>query len=372
MQIRRIDTTSPQAIRQFINLPFELYKHDHTWVPPLVDDMKFVLNREKHPFYQHSEADFFVAESEGQTLGRIAVLDNRRYNQYHQSGAGFFYYFECIQDPPVAQSLFEAAVAWAKRHHLHRLFGPKGFLITDGFGILIEGFEYRPALGIPYNPPYYVDLVKGCGFQKETDYFSGYLHRDYQLSARIFEVAERVKKRRGFHIKVFKDKAEMRAWGPRIREVYNQAFVNVWGFCPLTEAEVQVIANRLISVAHPRLIKLVMKGDQVVGFLIAYHDISAGLQKARGRIWPLGWLYILLEYRRTKWANLNGIGLLPEHQGVGADTVLFTELEKSLREFQFEHADLAQVNEANAKSKDEMEALGVKWYKRHRIYRLDF
>jgi hypothetical protein len=372
MQIRKIDTTSPQDLRQFVNLPFELYKHDPNWVPPLVDEMKFVLNRDKHPFYQHSEADFFVAESQGQALARVAVLDNRRYNQYHQSSAAFFYYFECVQDPQVARALFDVAVDWAKQRQLNRLLGPKGMLITDGFGILVDGFRHRPALGIPYNPPYYVDLITGCGFEKETDYVSGYLHRDYQLSERIFDVAERVKKRRGFHIKVFKDKAEMRAWGPRIREVYNQAFVNVWGFCPLTEGETQVIADRLVSIAHPRLIKLVMKGDEVVGFLLAYHDISAALQKARGRLWPLGWLYILLEYRRTKWANLNGIGLLPEHQGVGADTVLFTELEKSLREFQFEHADLAQINEKNAKSKGEMEALGIKWYKRHRVYRLDF
>ena len=369
MRVRKIDTTNPRDVRQFINLPFELYKNDPLWVPPLITEMKFILNRSEHPFYQHSEADFFLAESGGQTLGRVAVLNNRNHNQYNNSRNAFFGYFESVEDQQVAQALFQVALDWAGGRNLDTLKGPKGLLSGDGLGILIEGFEHRPAIGIAYNPPYYIDLLQACGFEKESDYLSGHLQRDYELPRRVFKLAERVKHRRGFWIKKFANKDEMRAWAPRIREVYNQSFGDVWGFTPITEAEVQVIADRLATIAHPQLIKLVMKDDRVVGFLFAYHDISAGLQKARGRLWPLGWLYILLGFRRTKWANINGIGLLPEHQGVGADTVLITELEKSLRQFNFEHADVVQISEDNAKSMGEMQALGVTWYKRHRVLR---
>jgi hypothetical protein len=368
MNLRQIDLSNKKDVRRFIDFPFELYCEDPLWVPPLLGEMRAALNPAKHPFYQHSEAAFFIAEQDGRTLGRIAAIDNEHFKRYTQSKTGFFYFFETVEDIEVAHTLFEAVFDWSRQRGLPRIFGPKGLAQGDGMGLLVEGYDRQPGMGIPYNPPYYEAFIKEIGFEKHSDYVSGYLNAEYQLPERVFELAERVKQRRGFWVKQLKSKAEMREWIPQIRQVYNTAFVDIPGFVPLTEDEVQMIANRIISVADPRLIKLVFKGEEMIGFLFAYHNISAGLRKARGRMWPLGWLHILREFKRTKWVDFNGIGLLPQHQGVGATAVLFTELEKSVREFDFEHADLVQVNETNIKSFVQFETMGVQIVKRHRLY----
>ncbi len=369
MRVRKLDTSAGRDVRQFIDFPFELYRRCPEWVPPILPEMKLILNRKKHPFYHHSAADFFVAESEGQTLGRIAVMDNRNYNARHGRSHSFFYFFEATEDLGVARALFDAASDWARSRGLDQLIGPKGFLQGDGLGLLVEGFEHRPAIGIPYNYPYYDAMLRDSGFEKETDFVSGYLRGDHQLPERFYDIAERVKARRGFWIKSFTSQREMRRWIYRVGQVYNETFSDNWEYCPLTEAEMGVVADRLLAISNPRLMKLVMKGQEIVGFVFAFPDISAAIQKTKGRVWPLGWIHLLREFKRTNWVNLNGLGLVEGHRGVGANAVLYTELAKSVHDFGFEHADVVQVEEGNTKSLGEMAAIGVTWYKRHRIYR---
>lgn len=370
MRVRKIDTSWSPDVQQFIRFPFKLYRDCPKWVPPIVPDMKLALDREKYPFYHHSTADFFVAEDGGQTLGRITAIDNRRYNEYHQSNTAFFYFFETIEDLDVARALFDALFTWARNRDLDTIIGPRGLLRGDGHGLLVEGFEHRPAMGIPYNYPYYASFLPELGFEKEIDFLSAHLRGDYDLPQRFYDVAEKVKQRRGFWVRSFTTKREVRRWVPEVQRVNNEAFPDVWGYYPIDEAEANAVADRFLAAADPRLIKLVMKKDKVVGFVIGYPDVSAGIQRANGRLWPLGWLHILREFKRTNWVNFNGAALLPEHQGVGANAVLYTEIARSVSEFNFEHADLVQVAETNIESMGEVNAVGGEWYKRHRIYRL--
>jgi len=369
MSVRKIDTSRPRDVRQFINVPFELYRDCAQWVPPLVSDMKLALNRDKYPFYRHSSADFFIAEEGNRTVGRIAVLDNRRYNACHESKTAFFYYFETVEELRVARLLFEAASDWAHSRGLNVIVGPRGLLRSDGHGLLVEGFEHRPAMGVPYNLPYYATYLEALGFEKEIDFMSAHLEADFDLPQRFYDVADRVKERRGFWVKSFTSKRQLRRWVPEVQRVNNEAFSDVWGYYPIDEAEADAIADRFLAAADPRLIKLVMKGDEVAGFVIGYPDISAGIQRANGRFWPFGWLHLLIEFRRTDWINFNGAGILPKFQGAGASAVLYTELAKTVLDFDFQHADLVQVAENNVESKGEVNAIGAEWYKRHRIYR---
>jgi hypothetical protein len=223
-------------------------------------------------------------------------------------------------------------------------------------------------MGAPYNFPYYDALLRHAGFEKDTDHLSGYTRGDHVLPERFERIAERVKARRGLWVKTFTSKAEMRRWIPRVIPVHRQAFANTHTFYPPSQAEMAVITETILSVTEPSLIKLVMKGEEVVGFIFAYPDISAGLQRARGRLFPLGWLYLLQERKRTRWVNVNGIGLLPAYQGLGANTLLYAELTRSIHQAGFEHVDVVQVNETNFTSFSDMEAIGVTWYKRHRSY----
>ncbi|MBC8504259.1 MAG: hypothetical protein ISR58_14210 [Anaerolineales bacterium] len=374
MQVRQIDTSNPGDVRKFIRFPSTLYKGNPYWVPTMEGEMKAALNPKAHPFYQHSQAAFFVAESDKKVFGRLAVLDNKRYRQTpKKSATGLFYYFEVVEDIKVAEALFETGIHWAKEQGIDTLTGPKGLAQGDSIGILAEGFDFMPAMGIAYNMAYYPDFMERLGFEKESDLLSGYLRADeYQLPERVHQLAEKIKKRRGFHVKQFSTKDELRLWIPKVREVYNQAFATVPEFVPITEDEVWLIADKILSIADPRLLKLVFKGEDLVGFLFAYPNICKGLQKTNGRLWPFGWLHLVREFKRTKAVDINGIGLLPEHQGLGATAILYTELEKTVRDFNFEYADLVQINETNMKSFGEASNLGANWHKRHRIYAKKF
>ncbi|MGQ9682939.1 MAG: hypothetical protein ACUVX9_10410 [Anaerolineae bacterium] len=369
MQVRILDTTRRHDVQQFIRFPFQLYRGSAHWVPPLISEMELNLDHRRHPFYEHSTAAFFVAESGRETLGRIAVMHNRNHNAHRGAQVAFFGFLDVVPDMAVSDALFDAAFAWARKRGLEEIIGPRGLLGTDGGGVLVEGFEHRAALGIPYNAPYYDEFLQRAGFRKDTDHLSGYLRGDHQLPERFFALAERVKAHRGLTIKSFGSSEEMRAWVPRVAQAHKQAFAENHEYFPPTQAEMALIAENLIAVADPRLVKLVLQGEQVVGFVLAYHDISPALQRCRGRLWPLGWYYIMQERRRACWANVNGIGVLPSLQGLGASVLLYTELAKSLQLVGFRHAEVIQVNEANLKSKLDMETIGVRWYKRHRCYR---
>ena len=370
IQLRKLLVEDKVEVKRFIDFPIDLYARCPQWVPPLASSVRTTLNRDKHPFYRHSEAEFFIAEDDrGELLGRIAVLANSHYNEYHDSRVAFFCYFDTVDDLHVAKRLFDAAQEWAGERGLETLMGPKGFLRSDGMGILIEGFEHRAAPGIPYTYVYYQDLVDALGFEKEIDYLSGYVEGDYDLPERFYQIAERVKERRGFWVKSFQSKRELRRWAPRIQRINNEAFTEVWGYYPLDDAETQMISKQLLTIADPRMLKVVMKNDEVAGFAFVYPDISAALRDTKGRLWPFGWIRLLREFKRTRRLSANGIGLLPKYQGVGANAVLYVELMKTLKAREFDFCDVAQVAENNQKSLGDMMAGGVQWYKRHRIYR---
>jgi GNAT superfamily N-acetyltransferase len=370
LTIEQVDPNSRQHIRRFIDLPYRLYKNHPQWVPPLRMDVDLMLNKQKHPFYEHSNADFFVARRDGRVAGRIAALENRPFNRYHKTHQAQFYLFECEDDQEVAQALFEKVSEWARARGLNALVGPKGFGALDGYGLLVEGYEHRQMMTMMnYNYPYYPRLVEQLGFHKEVDFISCYLSAtDFNLPPRVHSIAERVQARGTLKVKRFTDKKELKAWADRIGKAYNNAFVNNWEYYPLTEREVKFILDNIMVIADPRLIKIITHDDQVVGFLLGFHDVSTGLQKAQGRLLPFGLLNVLLDKGRTKWVAMNGAGILPEFQGRGGNALLYSEMEKTVKEFGFEHADLTQVADTAVQMRSDLVNLGGKLYKTHRVY----
>ncbi len=369
MEIHRLDPSSRRDVRRYIEFPFRLYRESPLWVPPFVDEVRTQLDPNRHPFYAHSEAAFFMAVEGDEVVGRVAVLDNRRYNEYQGERTAFFYHFEAVNDRAVSRALFDAAFDWARSRGLERMWGPKGFAAGDGQGVLVEGFEHRPAMGIAYNYPYYAELLEDAGFEKRLDFISAYLDRRISLPKRFLELAEKIKQRRGFRVVSFRNKAELRSMIPRVAAIYNEAFAEVQGFVPITEEEAQVFAKRVLAVADPTLIKVLMKGEEVVGFILAYPDVSAAIQRCRGRLWPTGWYHLMREFKRTQWLNFNGVGILERHRGVGGNALLYAEMYHTLVDrTQYQYADLVQVQETNWRMVQELEALGVRPYKRHRIY----
>ena len=372
MHITQISLDNKRQVKDFLRLPFSIYKDIPQWVPPLEMDERARLDPKRFPFYRHSHAAFFFAYDGSRPIGRLAVLDNRPYNEFNGETTAFFYLFECENNPEAAQGMFNAGFAWARSRGLTKILGPKGFTPMDGFGLLVKGFEHRPAFGLPYNPAYYVDLIEAQGFKKHGEAVSGYISTETQFPERIHQLAERIKQRRGLRIARYAKRSDLRALVPKLKDLYNGALRGTAGNAPISDEEADALAGQMLWFADPKLIKIVMKGDDPVGFLLAYPDISAALQKTRGRLFPFGWLTLLRKLKHTDWVNVNGAGLLPEYRGSGGTAILYSEIFKSVRESgQFKHAEVVQIGVENEAMQREMENFGIDFYKTHRTYMRD-
>jgi GNAT superfamily N-acetyltransferase len=328
-----------------------------------------MLDRRRHPFYRNSDAAFFLAVDDGRAVGRLAVLDNTEYNAFNSERTAFFYLFECVDDMGTASALFDAAIAWARARGLNRLIGPCGFSVFDGLGLLVRGFEHRPAFGLPYNLPYYPALVEAVGFAGTEDIVSGYLTAEMLFPGRIHQLAELVQERRGLRIVSFRNRRDLRAIIPMLKELYNGALGSGGGGVPLTDDDVKGIADQMLWFANPHLIKIVLKGDQPVGFLFAYPDVSAALQRTGGQVFPTGWFHLWRELKRTRWVNVNGAGIVEQYRGLGGTAILFSEMHKSVGEGGYLYADLVQIGVENDRMQRELQGLGIDFYKTHRVYR---
>lgn len=370
MEITKLDLSSKRQVNEFIELPFRLYQNHPLWVPPIRMDVATQLNPKKHPFYEHSEAEFFVLRRGGEILARLAMLENKPYNEYHGVKQAQFYLFESVDDFELIRALFERGFEWARARGLNKIVGPKGFGVLDGYGMLIEGFEFRPAMTMMnYNPPYYPRYAEKLGFTKEVDFISCYIRApEFQMPERVHRIAERAAKRSGLRVVEFTRKRDLKEWADRIGDTYNRTFVDNWEYYPLTKREIKFLTDNLMLVADPRLIKIIAHGDQVVGFLFGFPDVSAAIQRSRGRLFPFGLLDLLIEFRRTRWGVFNGAGILPEFQGRGGNALLYSELVKTARGYNFLHADLTQVAETATQMRADLVNLGGVPYKNHRVF----
>ncbi len=372
LTIEKVDTDNKAQVKRFVELPYRLYRDCPQWVSPLYVDAYMYLNRKKHPFHEHSDVDFFLAVRDGRDVGRIAAIENKPFNRYHQTKKVDFFLFECEDDQEAASCLFNTLFDWARARGLDSVIGPKGMGPLDGYGILVFGFEHRQTMTmLNYNFPYYQKLLEAQGFEKEVDFVSCFLPADkFQIPDRVERIAERVMQRGGLKIKKFRNKKELVAWAPRIGEAYNKAFVNNWEYYPFTPREIDFVVSNIMTIADHRLIKVITHGEEVVGFLFAFHDVSAAMQRARGKLFPFGLLDILLELKRTHTVAVNGMGILPEFQGHGGNAILYSEMGHSLLEFlQFTHVEMTQVAETTEQMRADLKNLNGVEYKNNRVYR---
>ena len=371
LAIEQIDTNSKSQVRRFTHFPFSIYPNTPQWVPPILLDHTTQLNKNKHPFYEHSDGDFFIATRDGEDVGRIAVFENRRFNDYHDTKKAQFYFFEAVDDLDVAERLFERVFEWASSRGLDTIIGPKGLGPLDGYGMLVEGFQHRQMMTMMnYNHSYLPKMMEKLGFEKEVDFVSCYIGSgNLRVPERIHSIAERVQQRGTLRVKRFSSKRELSQWAPRIGKAYNQAFVNNWEYYPLTDREIAFVLDNILTIADPKLIKIIVHEDDAVGFLFGFPDVSAAIQRSKGRLLPLGIFDIMLELRRTKWIALNGMGVLEQYHGRGGNALLYSEMEKTVNEYHFEHADLTQVAETAETMRKDLVNLGGEPYKNHRVFR---
>jgi hypothetical protein len=373
LTIEKLDTNNKNHVRRFTRLPFRLYSGHPQWVPPLLIDSETQLNRKKHPFFEHSEVDFFLAVADGKDVGRIAAIENKPFNEYHGTRKAQFYFFDSENDQEIANKLFERVFEWSHARGLENLVGPKGISPFDGYGIQTEGFEHRQMMSMMnYNFSYYPKLVEAAGFSREVDFVSCYVETNtFQLPERVHRIAERVQKRGTLRVLKLETKKDLRKIASQVGQAYNKAFVNNWEYYPLSEREVQFVVDTLMQVLVPRLAKLIVYQDEIVGFVLGFPDISAAMQRIKGKLLPFGIIDILLEMRRTDWISFNGAGILPEFQGRGGNALLYSEMVKTLSDYHFQHAELTQVANTAVEMRADLKNLNAKEYKNHRVYSRD-
>jgi GNAT superfamily N-acetyltransferase len=371
LSIELLDLQSKKSVQQFISFPFKLYEKVPQWVPPFITDQKTMLNPAKHPFYEHSVAEFFIAKRDGEVVGRIAAIENVPYNRTHDVKKAQFYFFDSIDDQAVADALFARTFEWAKKRGLDTVSGPKGLSAFDGYGIQIEGAEHRQMMTMMnYNFPYYQSLVENFGFVKDVDFVSCHINNDnFNIPEKAQLIADRVRERGKFKVVNFSNKRELKKWVKPIGIAYNKTFVHNWEYYPLTEREIQFSLDDIMMVADPKLIKVIMYNDQIVGFLFAFPDVSAALQRQKGKITPWGIVDIMREFKKTTMVSLNGAGVLPEYQGGGGNALLYSEMAETLKSSgQFTEGELTQVAETTQQMRKDLITMGGKPYKNHRVY----
>jgi GNAT superfamily N-acetyltransferase len=372
LSIEKVNTDDKAQVKRFVQFYYDLYKDCPEWVPPLFVDAYLPLNRKKHPFFEHSDADFFLAVDDGRVVGRICAAENKPFNQYHNTRKAHFYAFDSINDQKVADLLFQAVFDWARARGLDTVIGPKGLSPFDGYGIEIEGFEYRQMMTMMnYNYAYYRALVENLGFEKEVDFVSCYLPAEsFRVPERVERIAQRAARRGNLTVKHFKSKKELLKWAPRIGLAYNKAFINNWEYYPFSAGDVQYAVDNVFLVADPRMIKLIMHGDDIVGFLFAFPDVSAALQRAKGHLFPFGIIDLLIDMKRTRTVSGNGMGILPEFQGTGGNALLYSEMGKTVLGMgQFDHVEMTQVAETTRQMRADLKNLNGVEYKNHRVFR---
>jgi GNAT superfamily N-acetyltransferase len=298
------------------------------------------------------------------------VVKNPSYIAQHRTSCAHFYFFDVEEDPEAADALVRGLLDWAREQGLKLLRGPMLLGGVSGSGILVEGFEHRAAMTMmPYNYPYYARLLEGLGFRKHVDLFSMDLPpAGFKLPERVRTVAEKVLARGRFRVLLFRSKREIKRVADRIAGLYNETLADHLEAYPLSEAELEQVKKDLLMVADPRLVKILTYDGRIVGYLFGFRDLSRALQKNAGRLGPVELLRLLAAMRSGDELLLNGMGILPQYQRLGGNALLYHELEKTAAGGGFRRAELVQVSERTELMLRDIQTLGARVIKVHRIY----
>jgi GNAT superfamily N-acetyltransferase len=360
--------TSSRDMREFMLLPWKIYHGDPHWVPPLIMDLKKIFNKEKHPFFQHSTADFFLARRNGETVGRIAAILNNNHNKFHYERCAFFGFFESINEQAVATALLERAADWAREKGMAILRGPASYSSNDMWGLLVEGFNSPPVIMMTYNPPYYLELIEQAGFGKAMDLYAWWMTSAHGINPKILRVGERVLQEEKMRLRTLDMK---NFWGEVevVKKIYNDAWSANWGFVPMTDTEFEFLAKDLKPVVDPRLVFFIEKEGVPVGFSLSLPDFNVALHKINGRLLPFG-IFKLLYYKRLikhiRVLTLGVVRRLQTNSGLGA--ALYMETFRHAVAAGFNQGEFSWTLENNVLINRGMKLLGAEIYKRYRIY----
>ncbi len=361
----------PRDVLRFIKTQWAFYQNDPLWVPPLILEQKKLLDTRRNPFYQHAEIQLYFARRNGQIVGRIAAITNELHNEIHNDRVGFFGFFESINDPEVSKALINAAAEWLRSRGKDRIRGPVNPSMNDTCGLLVEDFSSPPVVLMPYNPPYYAQLLEAAGLEKVMDLYAYLLEKEQVFNERLERYQGIIRQRYQVTVRPMYFKNKRLFWQDVgiIEEIYNRAWEPNWGFVKLTDAEFKALAKDLKQIADPDLVLIAESKGKVCGCVIALPNVNEALIYNRsGHLLPGIW-HLLTKKKRITMIRILILGLLPEFQGKGIDAVLYYEIARRGVAKGYMKAEASWVLENNAPMNLALEkTLRAKRYKTYRMY----
>jgi GNAT superfamily N-acetyltransferase len=369
---------TPEERLAFIHFQWEVYRDDPYWVPPLISERVEFLDKERHPFHQHSEVDLFMARRDGKPVGTIAAILNNRHNEFHNERVGFFGLFEVLQDREAAEALLETACDWMRGKGMTAIRGPENFSQNEEVGLLVDGWDGPPVVMMTYNPRYYVDFIEGAGFYKAMDLLAYMLdlaqfgRHGEDLPPKLPRVARKIQERGNFTVR----KIDMRHFEEevaRFKGIYNSAWEQNWGFVPMTDAEFDHIAAGLKQMLDPDLLWFAEKDGEPIGAMVPLPDLNQPLIKAYPRPGvPEWWTMVKLLWhwkvrRCVDTMRAFAGGVLEPYRGRGVDAVLLVSLAQAALP-RYRRAEISWVLESNMMMRRTAELFGSEAYRTYRIY----
>lgn len=357
-------------LKTFIYLPAKIHAGHKNWVPPIYMDEWKYFDPKKNKAFSYCETTLLLAFKEEKPVGRVMGIINRRYNEYRKEKTARFGYLESWEDEQVVRALLAAVEEWARTQGMTRIVGPYGFTDQDPEGFLIEGFEFTPTIATYFNFDWMPKLVEKLGYSKDIDYFVYKLDVPKEFPEFYKRIYERVQKKGQFEIIEFRKKKELKPWIKPVLHLMNECYTgsDIYGYTPLDEKEMEDLAKRYLPVIDPRFVKGVKKDGELVAFIIGMPDMTEGIIKARGHLFPLGFLKILRAAKRTKQLDLLLGGIKEQYRGRGLDVMMGIRMILSAHEAGLEIMDTHHEMESNVRVRAEMEKMGGKLYKRYRVF----
>jgi len=370
MPIQLIEVNDSVKLREFIFLPAKIYAQSQRWVPPLYTDEWSFHDPKKNSALSYSLVIRFIAYADGKAVGRIMGIINKKYNELHAEKSARFYQLDCIDDQEVASALIGRIESWSKENGMEKVIGPYGFSDKDPQGLQVEGLHHLPVIATPTNPTYLQSLVEFTGYQKEIDCVSYQIPVHHQLPPLFDKIYSRVSQNTKFRLLHFKTKQQLKPYILPVFRLVNETYAPLFGFIPMSEVEMNRFADQYLPVLDPAFVKIVVDlRNEVIAFGVAMPDMSRGIQRAKGKLFPFGFIYILSEMKKAKQLNLLLGAVKSEYRGKGITVLLAKALFESAAKRNMKTIDSHLILESNIPMRAECEHAGGIVYKRFRIYR---
>lgn len=358
---------SKKDLGAFIKMAWPIYKGNKHWVPPLISDMTELLTPGKNPFWENAERELLLAMRDGKIVGRIAAIISWNHNKFYNERTGFFGFYESLDDQEVAHALYEAAEDWLRLRGMTHIRGPMNPNINEEFGFVVKGFDEDPFVMMPYTLSYYLKLAEAEGFRKIKDVYSYWAPTQAGMPPKVERIINTIKKRYKITVRPL-DMKNLDEEAGLIKTVHDEAWRENWGAVPLTVAEFNLMVKKLKPVVIPEFVPIVELNGEAVAMAVSVPDANQILRYANGRLFPFGFLKLLLNQHKINRVRVILLGVKSEYRRYGFDAMLYYELFKAARKHGFVGGEFSWILEDNLKMIRIIEGWGGKLTKTHRLY----